>query len=385
MGSNTRINRTSSPIHCDDTDPDDEFEISLTESYIRRVVHTRPHTHKRHLHSAGGPQLLLPEYLERFARSQGIVRTAPPPTPSSPDPLSVSSTNPDIAIIAKSSRRKNLSATQPDFSLTSSSTPLHARPQSKLGFLSNSRAAMHADHLWAEHRFTHLDITTEPDYLSERPRNAHEAAIHLELCTLWKRDLARHMLRMEERHAVVAFSKEFKKMQRLVESLRRRIVQMQHVHLILKEGGSVEWSSASRLAMGLVQQSIGPRKDVSAQQHQQQQRGVNKDQRFERSSEPNCGFGPSTKVIPFRKNGEAASEKGDEMASEKGVVEAIELGVKHNVVPQTRKKQAVEVIDLKVPQGPVPQTKKRPAEVIDLDQVADVVPHTKKVKTTVSD
>ncbi|KAH7385417.1 hypothetical protein DE146DRAFT_204526 [Phaeosphaeria sp. MPI-PUGE-AT-0046c] len=342
----------------DKNDSDDEFEISLTESSLHRVVHTRPHTYNPH--GTREPDLLLPPPLERFACHHGNKRTGTPSTSNRYGPLKVSSTDPTISVAAPTTQGHNTLSPHPLVTSTSTSTSStqasklfhpHSHPRPRDGpppVSSMSRAAMHADRLWAEHRFNHLDLTISPDYLSEKPTNAHEASIQLELLTLWKRDLVRHMVQMEERYAVVALSKEFREMQGLVKEMRRAIAKaMSGKALDLDLALATRWEGKGagvekKLSMAVqsTPQQRGPRRDFKVKQ-----RGLERNAllngAFEKSKELNRGFGTSTTVIPFR--GEVAPL---DKSSEKKPARVVGLDRKGPVmVPQKTKKRPVGEVE----------------------------------------
>jgi hypothetical protein len=371
MGPYSKIDHAPSPVSSngDTADLDDEFEISLTESYLRRVVHTRPHTHIPHTYKAREPDLLLPEKLEQFARSKGIMRSALP-VPVNNDPLNAF---PFFSIPDPITQNQNIPSTKSGPKLnTSSRSHRDIQPRSSS---SDTRAVMHADRLWAEHRFNHLDLTIEPKYLTTTPENAFEAAIQVELCTLWKNALAKRLLRLEEQCVGVTFTRSFRQMQDILDHLRRRILQLGQAVEVLKAGVVVDFEAMKKKQAN--QQHQGPQKGSKPLQQVSKQ-GTPKSYVLQRSNEPNCGFGASTTIIRFQKEGEAASEKevGEVIES----IEGTRSEARRNIVSQTKKK-AAEVIDLNAPQTPVPQSKKRPAGVIDLEQEADEVRQAKKAKT----
>lgn len=400
------INSPASSVRCVDdnvdADSDDDFKISLTESYLHCVVHTRPHTHEPH--TARKPDLLLPPSLERYACQNGIKRTAFSHT-SNDRALKVTSTDPTLSIAAP------IHTASPDHRITlttcsskstkSSKFPYihpYQRPRTdppSLSFPSTSRAAMHAARLWASHRFNHLDLTVAPDFLSEKASNAYEAAIQMELCILWKNALSKHLLRLEQQHAVVTFSKEFRAMEGLVRELRRRVVGICSVEVGRGKGRNVDGGGKGGMKQKQKQkQQVGGGEQAAQQnpkpQPHPQQRGSEQHQRvpvpssgpFERSKEPNRGFGQNTKVIPFQKEGAAPSQKLSETLKRKKPVEFIDLEAKQDVVPQT-KKRFIEVVDLEAKQDVVPQSKKRAVELVELEEEEDGASRAKKAKTDV--
>lgn len=371
------INSPASSVRCVednvDADSDDDFKISLTESYLHCVVHTRPHTHEPH--TARKPDLLLPPSLERYACQNGIKRTAFSHT-SNDRSLKVTSTDPTLSIAAP------IHTASPDHRITVTTYSSKSTKSSKLPYFhpyqrpqteapspsvpSTSRAAMHAARLWAGLRFNHLDMTVAPDFLSEKASNAYEAAIQMELCILWKYALSKHLLRLEQQHAVVTFSKDFRAMEGLVRELRRRVVGMRSVEVGRGKGKNVAGGAKGGIGpwRGLDEgQQVSQQNPKPQSQRQPQQRRPKQHQHdpvlarvaFERSREPNRGFGPSTTVFPFEKDEAKSSEK---LNGEK----------------------PAKVVDLDAKQDAVPQTKKQPVDVLELKGTEDREPLTKKVK-----
>lgn len=223
-----------------------------------------------------------------------------------------------------------------------------------------------------------MDLTIEPDYLGTKASNAFEAAIQLELCTVWKNALASHLLRVEARCVGVAFTRVFRGMQDLLDHLRRKLLQIGQVVEEFRAGGG---GGVEEMGKGVGQKQEGQGKGIKPQQ-QHVSKHTSKPHVLQRSKEPNCGFGASTRIIRFQGEGEATNEKevGDVVESSKGT----HSDAQRQAISQMKKKTPAGVSDVDAPQTPVPQSKKRPAHVTDLEKEADETPRAKKGKTNAS-